>query len=388
MKKIREPSLATRILALTVGIAFFYSSCSFGPGDPPKPGDQGSPNSPGIQQLAEHIDAAISPEVFSALTTIIEENPEIDLDPGTLEKLNLLLTDPKSALEHIAKEENGAAILAFAEVVFNEGTVEEAIAVLEALDPDAAVAFVGFLDEIAEALEMENKPVNIVQNRSETSRPNIRNMPITLVMRADDQLARNFLFFDGSLEWPNVGFYAGFCVATALGAYGATSLIPWVQVVGIVALVAGTFSMASQLIAWRDHKDLFSFGGKLAAVIFRPGDVIAMAAAIEELIHVLQLPECNQILLISGLTCATAVACSLSPLGRVAIRSVVSFYEEILAFVKSKVPSWVEWRIDGITITPPDAPAQEIQAPPLDIYMPTKQPSKPKPVWWNPFTWF
>ncbi|MCL2608995.1 MAG: hypothetical protein FWD94_03720 [Treponema sp.] len=157
MRKIREPSLATRILALAIGIAFFYSGCSFGPGDPPKPGDQ---DGSGIPQLAGSINDALSPEVLDLLETIIGNNP--DLDPEIVGMLNLLLTDPQGALELIAKEENGAAILAFYSVIFNEGTTGEALAALEALDPDAAAAFAEFLDAIAAAMDMVNKPVGVV----------------------------------------------------------------------------------------------------------------------------------------------------------------------------------------------------------------------------------
>jgi len=189
--------------------------------------------------------------------------------------------------------------------------------------------------------------------------------------------SRNVLFYSDEFSWGNVAWYAGFCVSTALGALASTSVIPWVSIPGIVALTAGGLSMLAQVLAWKDSSEIFEFGKTLTEGI-KDADANKLNVAVNILITS---PETPKILTVFALTVTTSVVCYCSPLGKLVVTKVEAVCQSILEFIGSKLPSGINWNINGINI--PNVPAAPI---PLPI-IPAPKP-KSGPVWWNPFTWF
>jgi len=381
MKNAYVPSITARIIALFIGIIFLYSSCSF------EFDSVGEKQQSTQEQIVNQIQTLDKEELYESLRKFKAENPEIALSEADEQKLDLFLNDPQKALELIVQEENGETIIKLIGTMFNEGTIDEAVQALEVLAPETANEFVGFLDEIAEALNMENEPVTITEARtisaSQNTRPNIRNFPVILTKQmAQQAMSRNVLFYSEDLTWGNVAWYAGFCVATTLGAYASSCLIPWVKIAGIVAFVAGGASMAAQMYAWKDSSDLLEFGEKLYKGV-KDVDVDKLNAAVNILITS---PETSQILTIGSLTLATIAACYKSPFGTAVVTGVKTIYQSILDFIGRMLPDGINWTIQGIKI--PNASSPSIPPAPIPIPTIPSAPSKKKPVWWNPFTWF
>jgi DNA-directed RNA polymerase subunit F len=267
---------------------------------------------------------------------------DVDMD-----KVHLFLDSPGIALEQIAGEENGEAQLAVIEALLNEGTVDDVLQALEKLAPETALELESALDELAEAMQISNEEVSqnlsvtgVNASRTNGAKPNIRQLPLRLSDKRSVQTTPSPLMrsvFSEDLDWPSVAVYSGLCVTTVIALYTAESYLPWVKVASYITAEASGSLLLYQMYRWKDS-GLWKF-----FVGLKDHDYEGVTNFINSS------EEAEQILTISAVTAATAVACQRSPLGQHLTSILVSTWEWVLARIaeilpdcRVKIRSWVK----------------------------------------------
>jgi hypothetical protein len=285
------------------------------------------------------------------------------------EKLDLFINNPARSLELMAQEENGEAILTLVDVMFKNGTVDEAVSALTAVAPEIAVEYAAAIQELEASLDISAEDVTLSSRSVSGSKSILGNIPIVYMKdrTAHRPAARGV--FASDLEWSTIGWYTGFCVTAILGAYATTSFLPWVYIAGIAALAAGGGSMLVQLVIWRDTA-IFDFAEKLANL---DGEGATNLIVNSE--------DGLRVLTISALTATTIALCAISPTGKLAIAFVQSCWDKIKLIIGAVLPAGIVWKLNGIEIasSPVSAPAVSLPPPPRRL------------KWWEkllPWNWF
>ncbi|GMO17366.1 MAG: hypothetical protein Pg6A_03750 [Termitinemataceae bacterium] len=317
-----------------------------------------------VSQTVAAIEALDKNAIKSSIANAKEENPEAFASVDD-EKLNLLLNNPAEAFRQIALEEKGVEQLKLINVMFNEGSVDDAVKALEAIDPVLADGFWNAVEEIASIMKLSTEEISLSRSAAGDSQRNIRNLPLRMnQMSNSNPIGRKA--FSKELEWDAVLWYAGYCVATTLGVYALCSPLPWVFISGIVATAAGSIAMTAQIILWRD-----------TGVIEFAKSLISMDA--ETATKMVNSDKGLQLITITALTSGTAALCSISPIGKLIVQAVKSLWADVIAVFNSYLPPGLSISINGTFIV--DNRPQATPAPP--VYIP-QLPSRPSPkTWWD-----